>query len=353
MSTGRIDREVVWAFIERMTSVFAGTATLGLLAVADRTGLLKAMAETGSRSASELADETGLNDRYVTEILSGLSAAGIVTYDPDTGGFGLPREHAACIADDDSPYSMAGWMDVLPDLLARVPAIADATRNGGGIPFSEFDDVVVAGIDRLNGPSYQHLLTRRWLAAMPDVVADLEQGATVADVGCGSGGAVMAMARVFPASRFFGYDVDERSIVRALSRAADAGNVVFEVRPGEEIPTQPGFDLITTFDVIHDLARPDECLRRIRAALAPGGTYVMMEPRVAPDLEDNVGDRAALIYGVSTLFCLTQSLANGGPGLGMAWGPRRAEASCRSAGFSIFEELPIENPFSAFYRLGA
>jgi SAM-dependent methyltransferase len=355
MTTPDLDRELVWAFIERMTGLVASTTTLGLLAVADRTGMLRAMAGAGPITAEALAVETDLEARYVTEILSGLAAAEILLYQPEGAVFTLSDEHAACLADDDSPYSMVGWMDVLPEVLAHVPRVVEATRHGGGVAYREYDDIVVAGIDRLNGPSYRHLLTRRWLRALPDVVARLEAGAAVADVGCGSGQAVVAMAEAYPASRFFGYDLDERSIVRANSRAAAANvdNAWFEVRPAEEIPTEPGFELITTFDVVHDLASPDDCLRRIHAALTPGGTYLLMEPRVAPDLEDNVGDRSALVYGLSTLFCMTQSLAEGGPGLGMAWGPRRAEESCRRAGFSSFEELPIDNPFSAFYRVEA
>lgn len=355
MGARDLDRDVVWAFIERMTGLVAGTTTVGLLAVADRTGMLRSMAGAGPLTAERLAARTNLDERYVTEILSGLTAAEFILYDPEKAAFTLPDELAACIADDDSPYSMAGWMDVLPELLSHVPDIVDATRRGGGVAFRDFDDTVVRGIDRLNSASYKHLLIRKWLSALPDVAARLEEGATVADVGCGSGGAVIAMAEAYPASRVIGYDLDERSIVRAMAKASAAGceNTAFEVRSADEIPTEPGFDLITTFDVVHDLARPHECLSRIRAALVPGGTYVMMEPRAAPDLEDNVGDRGALLYGVSTLFCMTQSLADGGPGLGMAWGPRRAQSLCRQAGFASFEEVPIDNPFSAFYRAEA
>jgi SAM-dependent methyltransferase len=175
----------------------------------------------------------------------------------------------------------------------------------------------------------------------------------VADVGCGAGTAVLTMADAFPASRFTGYDLDPRAVALATEKAAASRltNVEFEVCSVDELPTDPPFDLITAFDVVHDLAAPAAALARIRHALAPDGTFLMMEPAVAAALEDNIEPRVALLYGVSLMFCLTQSLAAGGAGLGTAWGPERAEVLCREAGFLRFRRLPVENPFSAFYEV--
>ena len=348
-----MDREAARAFIDRFVEMAAGTTTIALLAVADRTQLLRGMAGKGPLGVDEIAEATKLQARYVKEILSGLAAGGVVDYDPEHQTFALSDEHAACVADDDSPYSMGGWLDMLPAALGKIPEIAEATRHGGGVAFDKFADEMVRGIDRSNGPSMRLLLTRKWLPTMPELVAKLELGARIADVGCGSGAASIAMALAYPASTVVGYDISEHSIERAHAslRNAAASNVSFELLGAEQLPTDPGFDFIVTFDVVHDLAQPLGVLQRIREAMAPDGTYLMVEPNAAADLEDNLNPRGALLYGISTLHCMTQSLAQGGEGLGAAWGPRQAEDLVTQAGFGHFRKLDIDNPFSAFYEI--
>jgi 2-polyprenyl-3-methyl-5-hydroxy-6-metoxy-1,4-benzoquinol methylase len=348
MST--VDRDRVWQFLEHFTDLAAGAAIIGVLAVADRAGLLAKMAEIGWATPLQLAGEQ-FAPRYVEEILSALTTAAVVEHNPDTGEFRLPVEHAAVVADPSSPYSMAGWLDMLPGVMDKIDAVALATVEGGGVDLTSYDDRVVAGVDRANAPAMRILLTRRWLPAMPDVVKRLEEGIRVADIGCGSGAAALAMAGAYPASQIAGYDIDPRAIERARIQGEASGlhNISFEVLTGEEIPA--GFDLITTFDVIHDLTDPEGVLVRIRKALNPGGTYLMMEPNVGVNLEDNIHSRGSLLYGISVLYCLPQSLVSGGPGLGTAWGPVGAEHLCRKAGFTHFRRLEIDNPFSAFYEI--
>jgi len=346
-----LDRDKATAFVEQITRFAAGATTIGLLAIADRTGLLRSMNGAGRATATETALRAGTDERYTREILSGLVAAGVVDYDAAGETFLLPDEHAAVVADDRSPYSMAGWFDMIPEAITHLDGIAEATRSGGGVSSEEFSERMTIGIDRANGPSMAFLLTRRWLTAMPDVVDKLEQGARVADIGCGSGAAIVAMAHAYPNSSFVGYDIDEPSIERAKLRTENLDNARFECRGWDALPDHAPFDLITTFDVVHDLASPHDAVAAIRRSIHDDGTYLLMEPRCAPALEDNLNERAALLYGVSTFYCMTQSLAQGGAGLGAAWGPHQAEQLCRSAGFSAFEELPIDNPFSAFYRV--
>ena len=345
-----VDRAIVRDFMDRFEELASGAAAIGALAVADRAGVLEAMVGRGSVTVAELC--TGrFAPRYVEEILAVLAAAGVVEYEPSTRRFRLPDEHAACLADPDSPYSMAGWLDLLPAAMNAIDRISDATIHGGGVPLHEFDVRAVAGIDRLNSPGTRILLTKRWLPAMPDVVARLEAGARVADVGCGSGAAALAMAMAYPKSKVIGFDVDPRAVTRARDRAVEAGlsNLTIELMPATELPT--GFDLITTFDVIHDLSHPVEVLVRIRAALVDGGTYLMVEPAAGASLIDNFTPRGMLIFGSSLLYCLPQSLVDGGMGLGAGWGPVRAEQLCRQVGFSRFEQLAIDNPYSNFYRV--
>lgn len=342
-----MDRAKIESFMERFEELAAGAAVIGVLAVADRVGLLKAMSGRGRMEPSDFADE--FDERMVREILSALAAAGVVDY--RDGRFSLPDEHATCLADPNSPYLLAGWLDTIPALMKTIDAVGRATIEGGGVPLSDLDDRVVAGIDRLNSPGTRILLTKRWLMAMPDVVSRLERGARIADVGCGSGTAALTMARAYPNSTVVGFDIDPRAIDTASNRATEAGlaNLRFELLGAEDLPS--GIDLITTFDVIHDLPRPEEALNRIRQALPPDGVYFMMEPAAGPELEDNFNPRGLLNLGTSVLYCLPQSLVEGGAGLGTTWGPRKAEELCRGVGFTRFERLPIDNPYSNFYRV--
>jgi SAM-dependent methyltransferase len=173
-----------------------------------------------------------------------------------------------------------------------------------------------------------------------------------ADVGCGSGTAAILMAEGYPRCLVIGYDVSSDSIGMARSRAAGVANVEFVEHAVEEIPTEPPFGLITSFDVIHDLADPLAGLRRIREALTDDGVFLMMEPNAGSNLEENLSPWGAMLYGISALHCMTQSLASGGAGLGAAWGRQRAEALAGEAGFVSFQPLEdISNRFSAFYLL--
>lgn len=284
--------------------------------------------------------------------MSGLAAAGVVDYDPASGRFDLPPEHALFLSDESSPYFMGGFLDMLPTLLSHVEEVSHATVHGGGVAFEEFGETVVRGIDRGNSPSQQAFLVSRWLPGVPGLLPRLESGIRVGDVGCGSGTAAILTAEAFPRSRVIGFDLSSESLDIARRRAAGIRNVEFLEHGVEDIPIDPPFELITSFDVVHDLADPLAGLRRIRQALSGDGRYLMMEPNAGSNLADNLHPRGAMLYGISTLHCMTQSLARGGAGLGAAWGRERAEALAGEAGFGSFRPLEeISNRFSAFYLL--
>lgn len=349
-----MDRERIEAFLDRFVSLAAGATTIGLLSVADRSGLLAWLGENESGTASQIASGAELDDRYVLEILSGLAAAGVLEYEPDAEVFTLPPEHALFLASEVSPYFMGGWLDMVPSIMSQIDGIAYATRHGGGVGFEEFGNGLIRGIDRGNGPSQRVFLTSRWLPAVPGLVDRLESGIRVADVGCGTGTVAILIGEAYPESEIFGFDVSAESLSMARSRAEALDNVHFEEYSVDAIPLEPAYDLITSFDVIHDLVDPLAGLTRIREALAVEGQYLMMEPNVSSDLEDNMGDQGALTYGISALHCMTQSLARDGAGLGAAWGRQAAESYARRAGFETFAQLErITNRFSAFYLLTA
>lgn len=347
-----LDREKVDTFLDRFVGYTSGTTTIGLLAVADRSGLTKWLGEHGGGTAEEVASGASLNERYVTEILSGLAAAGVLEYDRATRRFVLPAEHALFLADDTSPYFMGGWLDMLPSVMQHVDALTEAAVNGGGVPFAEFGDDMIRGIDRGNTPSQRVFLIKRWLPAIDGLTANLEAGIRVADVGCGSGTAATLIAEAYPNSEVVGYDVSNESLDIARSRTTTMPNLSFENFGAGDFPTDPSFGLITTFDVIHDLPDPAGGLKNIRQALSDDGVYLMMEPNTSSDVANNLDDRGALLYGISAMHCMTQSLAQGGVGLGAAWGREQAEMYCNEAGFTRFRELEsISNKFSAFYEV--
>lgn len=347
-----MDRARIESFLDQFVGYASGAMTVGLLAVADRSGLLGWLKDNGSGTADTIAAGAGLEKRYVTEIMSGLAASGVVDYDPAGAIFTLPPEHALFVADESSPYYMGGWFDMIPAVLAQIDGVTDATSNGGGVRFESYGPDLIRGLDRGNGPSQRVFLVSRWLPAVPDLVPQLEAGARVADVGCGTGTAAIEMAKAFPGSQVTGYDLSSEALHLARGRADSVDNVEFEEYSVEAIPIEPPNDLVTAFDVIHDLGDPLAGMTRIRESLAPGGRFLMMEPNMSSSLEENLNDRGALMYGVSALHCMTQSLAGGGTGLGAAWGREKAAEFAAMAGFGEFEQLEsITNKFSAFYLL--
>lgn len=347
-----MDRERVDAFLERFLGYASGATTIGLLAVSERCGLLSWLGEHETGTAAEIARGAGLQERYVREIMAGLAAAGVVEYEPVNERFTLPAEHALFLVSELSPFFLGGWLDMIPSGMEKLDAITNAVVNGGGVGFDEFDDGTIRGIDRGNAPSQRAFLLSRWLPAVPGLVERMENGIRVGDIGCGAGTAAILMAEAFPQSQVHGYDVSAESLALAESRSESIENVTFTRASVDEVPSSPPFDLITTFDVIHDLADPLVGLGHIRESLAPDGLYLMMEPNMSSRLEDNLDERGALLYGVSTFHCLTQSLAVGGAGLGAAWGREMAEDYATRAGFESFELLDgITNRFSAFYLL--
>lgn len=347
-----MDRERVAEFMEQFVGYASGATTMALLAVADRSGLLRWLEENESGTVGQVADGAGLNARYVQEILSGLAAAGAVTYEPESEVFTLPPEHALFLSDSSSPYCMSGWIEMIPTLMRHVDGVVHAAEHGGGVGFEQFGSDMIRGIDRGNGPSQRVFLTKRWLPAVPGLVDRLRAGIRVADVGCGVGTAAILMAEAFPDSQVTGFDVSEESLEVARARANSTRNLTFQNFAADAIPPEPPFDLITSFDVIHDLPDPKAGLARIREALADAGQFLMMEPNASSRLEKNLDPHGALLYGVSAMHCMTQSLAIGGEGVGAAWGREAAEAYAREAGFSTFQELEdITNKFSAFYLL--
>jgi SAM-dependent methyltransferase len=329
-----LDEVAVEAFAGRLMGLFSDGMLTYMVDIGHRTGLFEAAA-AGPATSVELAERASLNERYVREWLGAMVTGGIMDYDPATTIYRLPAEHAACLAGSGA-MNLAPFSQLTTHLAKQVEAVAGAFRNGGGVPYAAYRPEFTDVMDALGRGAYDELLVDAVLPLAPGLTERLTAGARAADVACGTGHALVLLGKAFPASTFVGYDLDEEAIERARREAAGEGlgNVTYEVCDVGRLQVEQPFDAVFVFDAIHDQVDPVGVLGRIRASLAPGGTFLMKEPRLSSNLEDNVGNPfAPMVYSVSTLHCMTVSLAHGGAGLGTAFGDQVARELLTDAGF--------------------
>jgi len=347
-----MNRDKVRAFADKVYADSAGAMAAGMAYVGTRTGLFRSMAGKGPLRIEEVATASGLQPRYVEEWLKGMASAGYLDYQPEAETFALPEEHAYLLASEGSDHFMGGLFLFTPVLLSVAPKVAQAFKDGGGVSLGELGSAGIDALDWLNCGQYQQRFATAWLTSLPDTIARLQQGGRVLDVGCGVGRVAMAIAKAFPNTEVIGLDADEASVLRARALAASAGagpNLSFVAATTRELAANGGFDLITACDCVHDFAAPLTTLAEIRALLKADGTLFVMEPKAADRLEDNKNALGTLYYGFSIFHCMTQSLAQGGPGLGTCLGPARTESLVRDAGFKHFERLDIRSATNLFY----
>lgn len=350
-----MDKEKLKAAAERIFGDMAGAMTAGLCYVGTTTGLFAAMAGKGPLTQDAVVAACGLQPRYVEEWLKGMACAGYVDYDPANATFTLAEELAYFVASDGTDHYVGGLFAMANVLLRGAPKVAQAFRDGGGVAFAEFGPDGVLALDLVNRGQYEQRFASYWLKALPDVTARLAAGGRALDVGCGAGRVCIALATAFPDAEVVGLDPDGESIGQATAAAVAlgvAGRVRFLAQTTGQLPADEKFDLITACDCIHDFAQPQATLAEIRSLLKPDGTLFIMEPKVADRLEDNRNDMATMFYGFSVFHCMTQSLAQGGPGLGTCMGPARTEGLLREAGFGRFDRLDIKSQAFLFYAAG-
>ena len=259
-----IDFQRAEAFAGKVLEDASATFVTILAALGDRLGLFKMLATFGPATSAELASRAGIHERYAREWLGGMTTAGYLIHDPDTGRFILPAEHAPALAEEGGAFFLGGAYEQLLSLGSIYDPLTEAFRQGGGVPQSAYDEHFWEGMERFTASWYNNHLVQNWLSSLPDVQARLERGAQLADIGCGRGRAILRLAQEFPASRFAGYDVLASNIDAARAhaeRAAVAERVHFNVLDAVRgLPRK--FDVITTFDVIHDAADPWLCCGR-------------------------------------------------------------------------------------------
>jgi 2-polyprenyl-3-methyl-5-hydroxy-6-metoxy-1,4-benzoquinol methylase len=346
-----IDQDKLMDFLHKFVGDLGATMAAGNVVVGDRLGLYRALAD-GPVQPRELAERTGTATRYIDEWLRGQAAGGYVEYDPQTGAYSLTPEQAFALTDPDGAVYAPGAFELALGALQAEQRVAEAFRTGAGIGWHEHDEAVFSGCERFFRPGYTANLVASWLPALDGVVGKLRAGARVADIGCGHGASTTLMAEAYPNSAFAGSDYHEGSIIQARKRAADAGltgRVTFDVASAQTFNGGP-YDLVTSFDCLHDMGDPVGAARHIRQMLAPDGTWMVVEPFAGDAVADNLNPVGRVYYSFSTFLCVPNALAQDG---GYSLGAQAGEASIRrltaDAGFGTFRRV-AETPFNIVYE---
>lgn len=343
-----IDMEKLMAFVFRAVDEVGATPNTALVVMGDKLGYYRALAEHGPQNPARLAEHTATAEPYAREWLNAQAAGAIVDYDAATGLYSLSPEHAIALTDESSPAFLPGFFQIALGTTQDAAKIVDLARSGAGYGWHEHNHDVHEGCERFFRPGYNAHLVEEWLPALEGVVEKLSSGARVADIGCGYGASTIIMAQAFPRSVFYGSDYHPDSIDQARERAVAAGvsdRVHFEVAPASEFTGQ-GYDLVTTFDALHDMGDPIGAARHVRQALAPDGTWMVVEPMAGDHVQDNFNPVGRAYYGFSTLLCTPSSLAQDvGLALGTQAGPARIRDVVTTGGFTRFAKV-AETPFN-------
>ncbi|WP_207386527.1 class I SAM-dependent methyltransferase [Protofrankia symbiont of Coriaria ruscifolia] len=329
----------------------ATRAALGVV-LGDQLGLYRALADRPQRT-QELADRTGTTARFLEEEwLRSQAAGGYVEHDPTAGTYSLTEEQALILTNPDGPVSAPGAFQLALGVLRAVPEIARVFRTGEGFGWHQHDPEVSTGCERFFRPGYNANLLTTWIPALDGVEAKLRTGARVADIGCGQGTSTILMAKAFPRSRFVGSDYHEGSIERARQRADAAevtGRVSFEVASAQAFGGGP-YDLVTTFDALHDMGDPLGAARHVLESLADDGTWMIVEPYAGGAVVDNLNPVGRIYYSLSMILCVPGALSQtGGYSLGAQAGEAPIHRLTADAGFTRFRRV-AETPFNIVYE---
>lgn len=354
MKDSNFNQKKAEAFSNGLIDILNKSAIALGLSIGHRCGLFAAMASLPASTSQQIADAANLNERYVREWLGTMVTGRIVNYFPESLTYQLPAEHAAYLTKD-GVFNMASSMQFIPVICNVEDKLVECFRNGGGVPYSEyprFHDVMCEESDQTTVAALEPFI----LPLVPGLKEKLESGIDVLDVGCGRGRAMIALAQKYPNSRFAGYDFSSESIANAARASAELGlaNVRFEVRDAAEIVETEAYDLITSFDAIHDQAKPAAMLAGIAQALRRDGVYLVQDITGSSYLEKNLDlPVAPWLYAISCMHCMTVSLANDGAGLGAMWGEEKAVEMMNAAGFANVALHHLEHDFINTYYVAA
>lgn len=345
-----MNEEKAKEFLARIGDIYNGAALTLMIDIGFRTGLWEAVAE-GAGTSTEIAQRAELEERYVREWLGAVTAGGMVEFDATSKTYSMPEEHAVSLTGHGAS-NRAPNAGLLTYLGKHVDSVVTAFREGGGVPYSQYRPEFTALMDQRFRREYNEKLFDGYIRVVSGLEERLGSGISVCDVGCGTGHNINLMAAEYPASTFTGYDIAEDAIEHAKTEASEMGlnNASFEVQDATQLPSGLSFDLITTFDAIHDQANPQAALNEISRCLADDGIYLMIDINASSRLENNLDNPLApYLYSVSTMHCMTVSLAENGAGLGTVWGNELALKMLAEAGFDDVEILDSSNPTNCIY----
>jgi ubiquinone/menaquinone biosynthesis C-methylase UbiE len=352
MTTQSLDQARAEAFGAQMVGMLNNSILAVMTSVGHRTGLFDKMASLPPSTSQEIAGAAGLNERYVREWLGAMTSGGVTEYDPAGKTYRLPPEHAASLTRAAGPGNLATMTQFL-SLVGNVEdEIVESFRKGGGVPYARYEKFQELMAEE-SAQVVDATLLSTTLPLVPGLIERLKSGIDVLDVGSGSGHAINVMAGAYPSSRFTGYDFSEEGTAAGQAEAKSLGldNARFVVQDVAKIDDEAAFDLITAFDAIHDQAQPAEVLANIARALRPDGTFLMVDIDASSDLAENLEHPLApFLYSISTLHCMTVSLALGGAGLGTVWGEQVARQMLADAGFTSVDKKSVEGDIlNAYY----
>ncbi len=346
-----LDQDKLNDFLGRFVGDLGATMAAGSVVLGDKLGLYRGLL-AGPATAAELAERTGTDPRYLAEWLRGQAAGGYVMYEADGERYSLTEEQAFALTDPEGPVYVPGAFQLAVGALKAEPRIAEAFRTGAGLSWSDQDGDVFDGCERFFRPGYAANLVPAWIPALDGVEDKLRAGATVADVGCGHGASTVLLAQAYPNSRLVGSDPHEGSVEAARKRAAEAGvadRASFAVATAQDFPGG-GYDLVATFDCLHDMGDPVGAARHVRDALAPDGSWLIVEPAAGDSVAANLNPVGRVYYSFSTFLCVPSALSQPG---GYALGAQAGEAAIRQvvtdAGFTRFRRA-AETPFNIVYE---
>jgi ubiquinone/menaquinone biosynthesis C-methylase UbiE len=353
MTDVMLDEAKAGAFAEQMMINFNGAAVALMASIGHQTGLFEAMSDGEARTSADIAKKSGLNERYVREWLGTMTTGGLVEIDADAGAYRLPAEHAMFLTEAAGPNNLAALMQFIP-LLAEVEQnVIECFRKGGGVPYSSYPRFQ-ALMAESSAMVHDQALIDGILPMVPGLIDRLNAGIDLADIGCGSGHAINLMAKAFPKSRFTGFDFSAEGVATGTAEAKQMGlsNARFVEKDVSELGETDAFDVITAFDSIHDQAKPAEVLAGISQALRADGTFLMVDIKASSHVHENIDHpMGPFLYTVSTMHCMTVSLALDGAGLGTAWGEQTAKKMLADAGFTNVEVKEEEADILNYYYI--
>ena len=345
-ATMQIDKAEKLAF--KVVEDMGGAFTMALGYLGRSLGIFDALTEAGPVTSQDLAKKTGLNERYVHEWAKAMVAAEYIEYDSEGKGFFMNDEQTFVLTNEDSPLFVGGALQFATPTTYNVPKIAQAFRHGGGIPYSEIGEEIPEAIEQFFRPSYLNFLVQEWVPEVPGLATKLNEGTVVVDIGCGRGQSTVILAKAFPKSEILGIDTDADSIERAknLAESSKVKNAHFLSSTAEVLAVGDfKFDIVCTFDCVHDMVDPGSALKAIHTMMTDDGIYLWGEPNASDDPVENRNPVGKCFSSVSPLHCLTVSLAHDGAGLGTIIGENGAKKLAADAGFSSFRRLPVKHPF--------